>query len=299
MMNKILAALVALAALIVVSCVSQTTERDELTVSIPAQKWLLDSIVGDRYKVVAMLEDGSNPETFEPTMQQLMSLQNSAAYFTVGNLGFELASMPKIKENFPTLEVIDTSKGIIPIEGTHTGHACASGQNPATSSDNPDPHLWTSLSNARILARNMYETLVRMDPDGKDYYSARFKALDSGLSALNDSIAGILSPLKDKAFLVWHPSLSYFARDYSLKQISVEISGKEASPAQYRAQLDLAKKAEPLLFFTQTEFDPRQAQAIAEELNIPAAPIAVMQFDISAQIRSIANELSKAASLNH
>ena len=33
--------------------------------------------------------------------------------------------------------------------------------------------------------------------------------------------------MKGGSFVVWHPSLSYFARDYGLEQISLEYDGKE------------------------------------------------------------------------
>lgn len=299
MRKRILAVLALCVMMLALSSCSHKKEgQEELTVSIPAQKWLLDSIVGDRYNVVAMLDAGSNPETFEPTMQQLMSLQNSVAYFTVGYLDFELSSMPKIRENFPAIEVVNASKGIVPIEGTHAGHAYEEGDD-ASARTSADPHIWTSLPNARILARNMYEAMLRIDPDGKEYYSARFKALDTALASLNDSVAAVLAPLRGESFLVWHPSLSYFARDYGLKQVSIESAGKEASPAQYRTQLDLAQSSAPLLFFTQLEFDPRQAHTMAHELEIPSVQVAVMQADIPAQIRSITNELKQAASSRH
>lgn len=274
------------------ACTGHKGGKDTLMVSLPAQKWLLDSIVGDRFEVEAILDAGSNPETFEPTMQQLMSLQNSVAYFTVGGLGFELASLPKIQENFPDLQVIGSSDGIVPIEHTH---AHAEGHGKTHSHDDADPHVWTSLPNARVLARNMYDAVIRIDPDGKDYYAARFKALDSSLAALNDSISELLLPLKGRSFIVWHPSLSYFARDYGLNQISIEVAGKEASPARYKEQLDMSGDTSPLLFFTQAEFDSRQAANLAAELGLATSPIAVMQADIPAQIRQIANDLHRAA----
>lgn len=58
-----LAALCALLALAGGCCRPGAAERT-LTVSLPAQKWLLDSIVGlTRFTVVSMLGAGSNPET--------------------------------------------------------------------------------------------------------------------------------------------------------------------------------------------------------------------------------------------
>ena len=281
------------AALTLSACSGPQGSGRELTVSIPAQKWLLDSIVGDRYEVRAMLGAGSNPETFEPSMQQLMGVQNSAAYFTVGELGFELSAIPKLQENFPSLRIVDSSAGIRRLTGTHAGHSHDDGDH-GHDHGASDPHVWTSLPNARLMAKNMYEAVVRLDPDNKEYYTARFRDLDKNLATLNDSVAGALAPLKGRSFVVWHPSLSYFARDYGLEQVSIESPGKEASPAQFREQLDHAGHGTPLLFFNQAEFDSRQGSGVAAELGIPTATIAVMQEDLPAQIRTLTHELTSA-----
>lgn len=264
-----------------------------LTVSIPAQKWILDSIAGPRFKVFSLLDAGSNPETFEPTMKQLMDLQNSEAYFTVGNLPFETASLPKIRENFPALTFYDTSRGIVPITGTHAAHAHTDDGHDHSLTG--DPHIWTSLRNARVMAKNMYETLLRIDPAGRELYTTRYQDLDRNLAALDDSVAQVLTPLKGRSFLVWHPSLSYMARDYGLNQLSVENEGKEAGPAQYQAQIQMARRANPLLFFTQREFDARQAESMARELGLPTQAIAVMDADIPAQIRTATHALTRNA----
>lgn len=287
-----LGALLLGATLAFMACRKPDASERTLTVSIPAQKWLLDSIAGPGWTVVSLLDAGSNPETFEPTMAQLMGLQKSRGYFTVGNLPFETASLPKIKENFPDLVFYDTSKGIEPVLGTHSCHSHDAEGHDHTSS--ADPHTWTSLRNARIMAANMYQTLLRLDPDGRGEYTRRYEALDRNLAALDDSVAAALRPLQGSSFLVWHPSLTYMARDYGLRQLAVENEGKEASPAQYRAQLEKARQAGPLLFFTQREFDSRQGDAMAAELGLPTASIAVMDADIPAQIRTATHALTSA-----
>lgn len=273
---------------VLTSCSHANNGAKVLTVSIPAQKWLLDSIVGDRFEVITLLDDNSNPETFELSMQTLMKLQNSAVYFTVGEISFEQTSAERIRENFPDLKIVRTSGGISPIHGTHS-HADGTEHH-----EGADPHVWSSLPNARIMARNMYEEVLKLDPKGRDYYTKRYKALDENLAALHDSLKRELTPLKGATFLVWHPSLSYFARDYGLHQVGMEPDGKESSPAQFRAQLDMARASSPSVFFTQKEYDSRQAASMATELGIRTAPVSLMQGDIPAQIKSLADELIKA-----
>lgn len=222
-------------------------------------------------------------------MRTLMSLQDSRAYFTVGNLAFELSALPKLQENIPALPLYNTSEGITPLTDTHTAAAANHDHDHAV-----DPHVWTSLQNAIIMARNMYHQVVKTDPAGKDFYTRRFQDLTANLQALDDSVRNALKPLAGKSFLVWHPSLSYFARDYNLHQAGMETTGKETSAAQYKQRLDKASALQPMLFFTQTEFDSREADAMAAELKVPTVKISVMQPDIAALIRYITHELTSA-----
>ena len=77
----------------------------------------------------------------------------------------------------------------------------------------------------------------------------------------------MLASKKGTAFLVWHPSLSYFARDYGLLQISVGQEGKEASVQQLQSKIDEAKAHNAEVFFYQKEFDSRQAEVVNEQIG--------------------------------
>ena len=86
--------------MVLACCGSKPTDgKPTLTVSIPPQKYLLEQIVGDKYEVNSLLAPGTNPENYDPSMNHLVGLQRSEAYFRLGNLGFEAAALPKISEN--------------------------------------------------------------------------------------------------------------------------------------------------------------------------------------------------------
>ena len=59
---------------------------------------------------------------------------------------------------------------------------------------------------------------------------------------------------------VWHPSLSYFARDYGLEQISLGTEGKEMSAKSLTEAIDKARDKGVGVFFFQKEYDSRQAE---------------------------------------
>ena len=199
-------------------------DRPTVTVSIAPQAWLLEAIAGDSVNINILLGSGANPETYEPSINTIKTASQSDAMMLSGALGFETQLAERLSSNNPQLAIVDTSKGIEPIYGTHS-HGDHTHAN-----DIPDPHTWTSVRNARTIACNMLATLIKIDPDNQSYYTARAERLDHRLDSIDRTIKSRLDSIPVKSFLVWHPSLSYYARDYGLEQISIGSEGRETSP---------------------------------------------------------------------
>ena len=87
------------------ACSSKNENRPIITVSIQPQKQLLERIVGHYFDIICLLSQGSNPETYEPSMNHLMNLEKSQAYFLIGNIGFEMAIVDKAKKNNPDIKI--------------------------------------------------------------------------------------------------------------------------------------------------------------------------------------------------
>ena len=256
-----------------------------ITVSILPQKYFLEKIVGDRFEVKCMLDKGGNPETYEPSMSYMMNLEKSDAYFLMGNIGFELSIRSKIKEYNPDIKVCDVSEGIELISGSHHFDA--------DDKEGIDPHTWTSVANARVIIKNMLDDVVELDPEHKAEYESNYRDFDRELSEFQDSIALRLQPVKGEAFVVWHPSLSYFARDYGLEQISLEYDGKEVPVKYLEKKVAYAVSRKPSVFFFQKGMDTNQAQTVNAQIGTRLVEINPLGYDWKYEIRKIADALSR------
>ena len=272
------------------SCKNKS-EENIIVVSVEPQRAILEEIVGDRYKVVTMLAKGANPETFEPGMASRLQLEQAKAYFTTGHLPFET----KLKDAFNNenkTKFIDVSKGIEPVYGTHEHHH-ADGTVHSHRGE-PDPHVWTSVRNARIMALNMLEAMKNIDPDGSEYYEERWNSLDHRLDSLDKAFSNQLSrPGINRSFAVWHPSLSYFARDYDLKQISVGYENKDMPALTLQRIVENAKADSVSVFFFQQEFDSRQATSLNNELGTELITINPLDYEWEEQLRNIVSQLCR------
>lgn len=268
------------------SCTSASTSKPTITVSIQPQKYMLEKIVGDKWEIKCLLSNGANPESYDPSLTHLLNLENSKAYFRIGNVAFESAIINKVQNNNPGLKLFDNSEGISLIRGTHS-------HGDVEHASDIDPHTWTSVKNAKTIASNMYKAVVDLDPENKAYYSRNFKNFLSSLDSLDREISQQLQPYRGSAFVVWHPSLSYFARDYGLEQISLSPEGKEASVKTMQSTIDKAIVRDVKTLFFQKDIDSRQAQVANEQIKAEIVNINPLNYEWDKEMRSIANAISR------
>ncbi len=270
------AALVCMAGLMLLGCRGHVGGKPVITVSIQPQRWLVQQLAGDAVQVVSLLGEGSNPETYEPNINDVMALEHSLVYMTVGGLGYESAIMTQVRSNMPDLPIVDTSHGI----GRLPGHDAADTQG--------DPHVWTSVKNMRAMAANVHGALVQLMPKQQKKLDRNLASLTALLDSLDASFASRLQPLQGHSFVVWHPSLSYFARDYGLTQVALD-NGKDPSAVQLRQRLDAARQSQATVLFLQKQYDGRQARALQQS----AADGGIALVEINPMSEDWAGEMSR------
>lgn len=273
--------------LFILSACGNTTQKSEksiLTVTLEPLRYFTEAIAGDNYEIVSMVPKGSSPESYDPTPQQLVNLSKSQAYFRIGYIGFEQTWMKKLEANCPDMKVYDTSKGIDLIRDKghwHGDHFHEGGV---------EPHVWNSTQNALIIADNIYQALCELDSTHQEDYQKRLDVLKQTIRQTDANVRTLLENA-DSTFLIYHPALSYFARDYGLKQVSIEEGGKEPSPAQLKALIETCQNENVHTIFVQQEFDQRNAQLIAHELGVNIVSINPLSYDWVKEMIRIAEAL--------
>lgn len=245
---------------------AETNAKPTVTVTIPPYQYFVDKIAGDKVNVNVMVSNGNNPETYEPNAQQMMELSNSALYLKVGSIGFEQTWMKKLQDNAPDMKMIDTSVGITPAK---------------TPGGNIDPHVWMSCKNARIISSNIFKALCQLEPENKTFFQKNYQQLLSSIDR-QDSI--IRKSFKDnpemvRKFVIYHPILTYFARDYQLEQLAIEEEGREPSAAQLKSLIERARKQKIRYCLIQAEFANRNTTTFIKESQTKAMDINPLQAD--------------------
>ena len=265
---------------------TKQSEKPILTVTLEPLRYFTEAIAGEHFEVISMVPKGSSPESYDPTPGQLVNLSQSEAYLRIGYIGFELAWMEKLQENCPDMKVYDTSQGVDLIRGEghwHGDHFHEGGV---------EPHIWNSTRNALVIAENICTALCELDAIHQEDYKKRLDELKQTI-AQTDSIIRTHLADADSTFLIYHPALSYFARDYGLKQLSIEEGGKEPSPAQLKDLIETCRKENAHTIFVQQEFDQRNAQLSANELGVNIVSINPLSYDWAEEMVRVALALKR------
>ena len=261
------------------ACRPNLNQRHIIAVSIPPQRYLLEQIVGDRYDVVALLQEDAHPEQVESSINNVMAIEHCDAYFMIGRIGFEAAIMNRLTSNRPELKVCDTSQGI---EQLHD----SSGNNIN------DTHIWMSVRNARIIARNMLDGMIALDGKHKNHYIRNYNELLKKLDTLDKEISAKCETHKNEYFLVWRPLLSYFARDYGLQQIAVEIEDSEVTPERIEQVTTFAKSHNAKTFFYQKDLDQRMVETVNKTVKAQMVEFSPMNYSWDEEMLKIASTIA-------
>ncbi len=277
-----------------IGCNLADNNKSTVSVTIEPQRYFAEKIVGDNYNVNTIVPPGTSPETYDPTPSQMVALGKSDLYFKVGYLGFENAWGETLAENNTGVVVVNTSNEIPLIEGENLenvigGHQHHDGHN----HQGVDPHVWSSPKSALIMAENMLNAVVMADVENQKLYRKNFKTLQSEIVETDKIITSLLENAPVKSFIIYHPALAYFARDYNLTQYSIEFEGKSPSPQQLKQMIDFAREQGVKNIFVQKGFDTKNAESLAKEIGASIHSIDPLSYNWSEELINIAEILSK------
>lgn len=285
--------LLSLLCLSLAACGGKRDDGKTVTVTIEPQRYFAEAIAGDKYTVKSMVSAGLNPENYDPTPRQMVDLGNSEAYFRIGPIGFEQAWMDRIRQNNPDLKLFDLSKGFNFETEPETDHAHTdAGSHHGHSHGGADPHIWSSISGAKQIAYNTLQAFISLDPGNEAYYTDNYKVLLKEIEQTEREMHARLDTLSHRTFIIYHPALTYLARDFGLTQLCIELDGKEPSPSQLKELIETARDNDVQVVFVQQEFDRRNAELIAQETGCSLVSINPLAYDWSGEMINIANVLS-------
>jgi zinc transport system substrate-binding protein len=98
----------------------------------------------------------------------------------------------------------------------------------------PDPHLWLDTGNVITMVGIISERLQKIDAANAGLYKANAEKLIAAILKTDSHIAAQLADVRQKPYLVFHDSLQYFERRYSLSPAGALTIDPERYPGARR-----------------------------------------------------------------
>jgi zinc transport system substrate-binding protein len=289
-------------------------EKPTVFVSILPQKYFVEQIAGDLVKVEVMVKPGASPATYEPKVSQMKQLASCAIYFAIG-VPFERAWLDRIAGVNPQMQIVRTDQGIEKLSmeqhhhgdedhGVHEGHDGHDGHNDQEhkedidearlQEDGLDPHVWLSPLLVKQQAAIIAASLTELLPEHASFFDVHHKDFQARIVELDKELRQILVGKKGYRFMVFHPSWGYFAHNYQLVQVPIEIEGKGPKSSQLRELILFARKEGIKVIFAQPQFSTKSAALVAREIDgevITVDPLAENWLD---NMKSVAEKFRDA-----
>jgi len=242
-----------------------------VSVSIIPQKFIVEKIAKNRANVNVMVLPGNSPATYSPKPKQLLSLKYSLIYFKIG-VPFEKAWINKFIAINPKIELVDMTKGI---------------------KKTKNPHIWLDPIFLIQEAKIVKNALIKIDFKNKTFYEKNYQDFVKEAKKVDFEIRTLLSNLKQRTFLIFHPSLYYFAKRYNLNEIALEKEGKEPGLRYIMKLIKTAKEKNIKVIFTSPEFSQKSAKFIAKKIDGKVVSFSPLEYNIFKNILKVAKLLNE------
>ena len=284
---------------------NQKEEKQTIYTSFYALQSVTKEIVGDKMEVKNLIPNGQGVHHWEPTAKDMKDLYKGSVIL-VNGLNLETWT-EKFKSALTDLKLVEVSKGVNLLETAHHHEEGEDhehehkheheheheheqehehehehkGENkdvvkPMTEKEEKhhshgkyDPHIWLSLRNMKVVAKNICDQVISMDKANESYYKENLKKVENRLDELDKKYSDELKNSRTKSIITSHEAFAYLFNDYGLKQIAIEGLNSESEPdlAKMKSIVEQAKKEGLKYVFYEELSESKVEETIAKEIG--------------------------------
>ncbi|MFO7978832.1 MAG: zinc ABC transporter substrate-binding protein [Bacteroidales bacterium] len=251
---------------------ASSDDKPVISVSVMPLKYFVDRLTNEELEVNVMVPQGASHATYSPTARQMQQLSDSDIYLRISSLGYEQAFIHRLDEMNDRMSIVELTQGLELIRGMekHGDHYHEGGI---------DPHVWMSPQVMMNILPAIKQALVQQYPDMAIALENNFSLLMQEVEQVHQEFQQLVPTLSQRRFMIFHPALSYLARDYNLEQVAIEHEGKEPSPQQLERLVREARAEDIPVIFIQEEFDLRNATLVSQETGAEVVQINPLAYN--------------------
>lgn len=227
-------------------------------------------IAGDRVNLLMLLPPGSEPHSYEPSPQDIITIQNCQVFIYGG--GESDSWVKEILESLDTrdmrlMALMDTVETLE--EEIAEGMQKAECRGERGSAPEYDEHVWTSPRNARRMVGEIARMLCEADPENAPFFKQNAETYQEKLDALDRAFQETVSGGVRKTIVFGDRfPFRYFAEDYGLRYAAAFPGcSSESEPSAATVAFLITKirsEGIPVIFHVELS-NERMADIISEE----------------------------------
>jgi zinc transport system substrate-binding protein len=225
---------------------------------------------GDRAQVTNLTPAGAEPHEYEPTPQELVSIERSDL-FIINGAGFEGWGESVAQGLNPErTTIVIAAEGLATLEGVEEEHEHEHEEEDAhAEEEHLDPHVWLSPKLASQMVEQIAEGFVSADRENEAYYRANAEKLKGELQQLDTEFQTALSSCLKRDIITSHAAFGYIARDYNLTQVAITglSTEEEPSPQRLIEIAQFARQNDVRYIFFESLIPAQLSQTIATEVG--------------------------------
>lgn len=218
---------------------------------------MIQQVGGDKVQVKALVPPGGEVHTYQPTPDDIRNVAQARIVFYNGGHLEEWLDETIRSAGKPNLPIVVLSEGLSLIK---------------ESGDEPNPHLWLDVTNAKAYVEKIRDGLSKVDSTNVAYYADRAKSYLPQLDELDQWIQTEVDkiPKARRKLVTFHDAFPYFAKRYgfSLHGVLVASPGKEPSARDLAALTRRIKREEVPAVFAEAQFNPKAMEVLASDTGV-------------------------------
>ncbi len=257
-----------------ISCDNNSyNEKLDIVTTNFVQYSITNEIVKNKCNVKMVLRPGQDSHSFDPTINVVINI-NKADMFIYTSEHVETWAEKLISKINNGPIVVESGKGVAFKASLHEhqeGHNHEDEEDHSGHNHSIDPHIWTNIKNAIIMAQNIVNAVISLDPDNKDFYMNNAIAYTQKLTDLEKEYRMFFSENSNvKLFFVSPFSFLYMCEEYDIDYISLYSTCStevEPSASDLISMISQIEKAGVKYIYKKELVSSEVADKIAEVTN--------------------------------